>query len=84
MNNAYVANTTDAAEDGILNGGHYRLHDSGCGDGGSDDNEDNNNYDNHGSKVSATRPAIVRTNRRWDLLEEQRLLVWRKEEKPWN
>jgi hypothetical protein len=36
VNDAEVANTTNVEEDGILNDGHCRLHDGGCGDGGGD------------------------------------------------
>jgi hypothetical protein len=48
VNNAGVANTTDAGEDGILNDSYWRLHGGGCGDGGRDDDDDYN----HGCEVS--------------------------------
>lgn len=58
-NNAEVTNTTGAEPDGILNDGHRRLHDGGYVD-------DDDYYDDY---------ATGRRNRRWDLLEEQRLLA---------
>jgi len=88
VNDREVANTTDAEE-----GGYRRLYDGGCGDGGSDqdddddneDDDDNNDddYDELGYEASGTGCATGRTNRRWDPLEEQRLLAWKKEEKSW-
>ena len=80
-NDAGAANTTNAEEDGILNDSHWRLHDYSYGDGGGDDDDDV--YDDTGCEVSGTGRATARKNRRWEPLEEQRLLAWRREKKPW-
>ena len=43
------------------------------GSGGGDDHYDDKNYE-----------LPVRASRRWDPLEEKRLLAWRKENRPWD
>jgi hypothetical protein len=79
---AGVACTAGTKGDGILNDGHRRLHDGGSGDGGDGgggDGDGDDDYDDDGREVSATGCR----NRRWDPLEERRLLAWRKENKSW-
>jgi hypothetical protein len=55
-----------------LNDGHRRSLKGGCGDGGSDDENDggDGHYDDRYEGTAAGR-----SNRRWDPLEEQRLLA---------
>jgi len=72
-----VANA-NAEEDGILNNNHRRVLDGGC-DGSSDDGNYEEDYDDHEYGDFTTN----RRNRRWEPFEEQRLLAWRKEMKPW-
>ena len=57
-----------------------KLHEGGYGDSGSDDeyDGDDGHYDDRYKGAAAGR-----SNRRWDPLEEQRLLAWRREKKSW-
>jgi hypothetical protein len=71
VNGTKVAYTTSAKGDSILSDSYRRSRDSRSGNSDSDGDNSSDNYDNNEYKVIAT----VRTNRRWDLLEERRLLV---------
>ena len=77
---AGVANDFQAEGDGVLNDGHRHFHEGGCGDSGSDDEDDGGDgyYDDRHEGTAAGR-----SNRRWDPLEEQRLLAWRREKMSW-
>jgi hypothetical protein len=84
MNGAEVSSTIDAEGNGISNDGHCRLYGGGrggSGDGRGDDGGDDgdDDYDDDGHEASATGCG----NRRWDPLDEQRLLAWRKEKRSW-
>jgi hypothetical protein len=72
---AKAACTTGVKEDGILNNGRRRLRRGSHGDSGDGSDYD----DDSASEVFGAR----RRNRRWEPLDEQRLLAWRKENKPW-
>ena len=61
-----------AEEDRILNNNHRRVLDGGC-DGSSDDGNYEEDYDHEYENF-----IMDRRNRRWEPLEEQRLLAWRK------
>jgi len=61
--------------DGDSDDGHYSMDDLDQDDG---DDDDNNGHDS-----DLDESVKGWGNRRWEPLEEQRLLAWRKEEKPW-
>jgi len=71
-----VVDATDTSTNGdATQGDRSRCNGIGSDDGGSeggDDHYEDGNYE-----------LPVRANRRWDTLEEKRLLAWRKENKPW-
>ena len=68
------AEVVNAEKDGILNNNHHHVLNGGC-DGRSDDGNYEEDYDDYEYED--------RRNRRWESLEEQRLLAWRKEKKHW-
>ena len=79
---AEVVNGVGAGDDRIPNDRSRRcchLHRNGnvggSGDGGSENGD--NGYDDKDDEL----PAYM--NRRWDPLEEERLMAWREENKPW-
>ena len=85
VHGAEVACTT-GVEEGILSDAYRRLRDDRRGDGrrcsggGSDGDGEDDDYDDGGASEVF---EAGRRNRRWDPLDEQRLLAWRKENMPW-
>ncbi len=70
VKDAEVANATEDNHSRLLDGGR---------DSSSDGDNHEEDYDDHEYEDSTTG----RRNRRWEPLDEQRLLAWRKEKKPW-